>query len=170
VLFRSGDSSRRKIKEKDVEITFTPAEVASKGNDNNGNCSRLFHIVGGGTNEYGSFTIKGEYKVSISSFKTCSQQESSEIMPNDNLLVCEKTYTPQQNHKRNRRYDSDDDDDDDQDGGADLEELAALHEEACMSVEELRKRYESVVDENDGKQQPITKKKRRDESDDEYTF
>ena len=152
----SGEAgNNRKVKEKDVEITFTLAENLSVRLSS----SKNFHVLGSGSNEFGAFTFKGEYKVKLDGGKVT-----------DNSLVCEKKYVSEE--KRSRAVAEEDDDDalpSDADEGADLEELAALHEEAYMSVEELRKRYELGTDDNDDT--PARKKVRKEpESDDEYTF
>lgn len=168
-----GDEHRSKTKEKDVEITFTdvsqeavsspkptPKDHGTSKSINTSTSTKLFHVTGKGSNEYGPFRITGEYKVSIEGSNTETPSKATqerEEMICHNALVCDKTYIVKPKHRTKRSRHSEylsDDDDSDSDGdggGADFEELAALHEEACMSVEELRRRY---VDSNESEDPP----------------
>jgi hypothetical protein len=167
-----GDEQQSKMKEKDVEITFTDVSEESVSSPKNASkdhkttseslnttSTKLFYVYGKGSNEYGPFRIKGEYKVycegSEAGIRSTNVTQEGEKMSR-NTLVCEKTYIVRPRHrtKRSRHSDylsdEDDYDSDDYGGGADLEELAALHEEACMSVEELHRRYYVGSHENEG--------------------
>jgi hypothetical protein len=79
--------------------------------------------------------------------------------------------------KKNRNYDDDDDDDDDADAdeGIGYDELIALHEDASMPVEQLRKRTASRgTDDDDGVKKQLkatpTDKKDDDNDDDDDEF
>lgn len=166
-----GDELQSKMKEKDVEITFTDVseesvsspKKASKDHETAASLhttgTKLFYVNGKGSNEYGPFRIKGEYKVynegSEAGIRSTNVTQDGEKM-SLNTLVCEKTYIVKPKHRtkrsRHSEYlsDEDDYDSDDDGGGADLEELAALHEEACMSVEELHRRYYEGSHQNEG--------------------
>ena len=61
----------------------------------------------------------------------------------------------------------DDDDDDDADEGVDYDELIDLHQDAGLSLTELRKRYNPTAEEE---KEPSKKKAKADESDEEYGF
>lgn len=176
------EEHQSKIKEKDVEITFTearedlgsPSHCFLKHHDTSSNniTTKIFHVTGSGSNEYGPFSIKGEYRVKVGGGSSVS---NSDQQISNNTLICEKTYIPQptqrQTKKRSRnKYLSDDDDDyDSDDDGADLEELAALHEEACMSVEELCQRYEVTANyeaaSDDDRKPAAAKRKIEDDED-----
>jgi hypothetical protein len=109
------DGEKSKIKEKGVELTFTG--VAGKE-------GKRWTVSGKGLNDFGAFTLVGEYR-----FKD----------ENDNKLHLEKVYTP----SRNDEGDSDSADDDfDETGGADAEELAGLDEDANLSIDELKRKYQ----------------------------
>jgi len=151
------DSETVKIKERDVEITFyknaeeqkTPVDESkdepqvSKTEENNDNekikdCCRTFLVKGKGCNEYGSFSLDGEYLVESGSTTF--------------TITCHKRYDAANSKKRKGgsenaegEYDDVEEEDDafDPDEAADFNELIALGEEAEMSVEELRKRYMS---------------------------
>ena len=122
-------------------------------------------VRGSGCNEYGRFELNGTYIPEKNTHNVCN----NEIGDGDNggddsqqrySLECVKRYdcddkkssaaatsSSTMKRKRSRNDYSDDDEDDEDDGmsddnvGADYEELIGLHEEAGMSVEELRKRY-----------------------------
>lgn len=100
----------KKIKEKGVKMTFGPPDGATKKSA----------VTGGGTNEYGAFTVKGEYDQST---KT---------------LQCTKKYI----------VDDDEDDDADFEAAEPAEEgeALALADEANMPIEELMKRYGRAPD------------------------
>ena len=172
----------RKIKERDVELTFSKFVVVGGDDDNNGNgkststsTTTKFLVQGRGNNDFGTFSIKGEYD--ISQLATAKEDDKNESIS----LTCHKRYGVEQQHvTRNRRrrrgqaHDSEDDYDfgDDGDEGADYNELIGLHEEAELSVEELRKRYYGGDDNNGekGYTKPSVKKQKvapQDDDDDD---
>ncbi len=154
----------RKIKERDVEFVFSKFQDQVNGNGESGSSSysdkaeeTKFQLQGKGSNDFGTFHINGILVVPAADQqqeqkeekeKTAATAESISIP-----LTCNKKYVVAQSSdkgvvkKRKRRgaagYDSEDDYDfgDDGDEGADYGELIGLHEEAELSVEELRKRY-----------------------------
>jgi len=144
----------------------------------------VLKFSGKGVNEFGSFILIGEY----------SPEDT-----NKHKLDCTKKYpeliaasSANRRSGRSKRLRDDDSEDDDgiisesEDVGADYNELIALHDEANMSVEELRKRYysnntASEVEvkchgrptENDDQQEAPQKKQKpsiNNDSDDEYGF
>lgn len=131
----------RKIKERDVELTFS----LYRGDVSNGKdgATKKFLVKGKGCNDFGTFAIYGVFDSSMKSNEN-EESESTESYP----FICSKKYggaepDAKEVKKRRRGYDSEEEYDfgDDGDEGADYNELIGLHEEADMSVEELRKRY-----------------------------
>ena len=122
----------RKIKERDIELSFAAEVVNIK------TCIPTSYTVQGrGTNEFGPFTISGIYT------PTKSENNKNPTPSSSHSLVCHKRYIsvePQSARKR-RRVRDDDDDDISDDGGADFNEVIGLHEDANLSVEELRRKY-----------------------------
>ena len=125
---------------------------------------------GSGNNQYGKFSLLGEYR-----FKGKGD---------DPKLHLEKTYLVEKKEKRKKSgkgYGTDEDvsdseDEDFDDVGADQDELNALKDEAEMSVEELRKKAygggEDAKEEKNGEsweagESPKKKKRRVVESEDE---
>jgi hypothetical protein len=94
----------QKVKEKGVKLTFGPCNDKHKS-----------VVSGGGTNDYGPFTVKGEYDQS------------------NNTLTCTKKY---QNND-----DSDDDADFEAAEAPEEGEAAALANEADMPIEQLMAMY-----------------------------
>jgi hypothetical protein len=101
-----------KVKEKNVVCYLAP--IAGKE-------GKAWAITGSGENDYGKFTIAGEYRAKADS----------------NKFRVEKQYTV----TSASNDDSDDDSDLPDDSDADPDELEKLEEEANMSVDELRARY-----------------------------
>lgn len=135
----------RKIKERDVEITFSQGV-----NGKNGDSSSSILVKGQGTNDFGSFNIEGIYRP----------------VPPFSLTVS-KRYSIE---RTNNEYDSEDIEGDEGDA-ADSCELIGLHEEATLSIEELRKRYNgSGADEKDSEKKISVKKPKYDEDDEECGF
>jgi hypothetical protein len=63
------------------------------------------------------------------------------------------------------------DDDDEADDGVDYDELIALHEDAGLSVEELRRKYRTAESAESPSKRPKTQEKEQDDDDDEdYCF
>ena len=155
----SEEEGYRKIKERDLEITFLTEEgdgrtirgsdsnsspdSASDDNVKNSTPIRQFKVLGSGTNEFGGFAIDGTYAVNVS--------DPSDLPSTGVTLICNKRYRPvasagsQSRRRRTRGWSEDEQDlEDDEmsaDDVADYNELIALNEEANMSVEELRRRY-----------------------------
>jgi len=143
-FFTPEEEGHKKIKEKDVEITFSVIEGQSGS----------FKVEGKGSNEFGAFTIDGTYSVNGGAEK--------------NSLVCNKKYVPVVGAAD--EYDDDDDDEMSDAADADYGELVALNEEATMSVEELRKRYYGGHADDDVEDAEPTAKKAKvvaDDSDDD---
>lgn len=170
--------SSKKVKERDVEISFFPSDEKEEGTEkatiNSSNCmSKTFKVKGRGFNEYGGFTLEGTYKVS-------QPKESSDSQENPSVIItCDKRYSVEKSsngHKRKRSGSYDDESDEDDvyhaDEAADYDEIIALNEEAEMSVEELRKRYLSAGATDERKVSPANKKPKTDDlsDDDEYGF
>ena len=151
-FFTPEEEGHRKIKEKDVEVTFSVVEGDPSS----------FKVEGKGINDFGAFTIEGTYKSSGS--------EGS------NPLVSNKEYVPVGGDDGDFDDEASDDDEMSDAEEAEYGELVALNEEANMSVEELRKRYygggggggDDDDDEEDAKK-PAAKKSKvvADDSDDE---
>lgn len=139
----------RKIKERDVEITFSQGASSKNAED-----SKTFLVKGQGTNDFGAFNIEGIYRP-VSPFSlTVSKRYGSNTVDDD--------------------YDSEDIEGDEGDA-ADMGELIGLHEEANLSVEELRKRYYGgdsgpVDNEDDAPVAAASKKQKYDDDDDECGF
>ena len=156
----------RKIKERDVTLTF--AVSPDNGPDANGTDNikvKKYVVNGKGCNDFGTFTINGIYDPTAKAESNAEDAESYS-------LICNKKYVraddeSKQNKKRRRDYDSEEDYDFDGDEGADFNELIGLHEEADLSVEELRKRYygNGSADNNDS--EPKRVKKLPDDEDDD---
>jgi len=138
----------RKIKERDVEITFS--QGASSKTEEDG---KTFLVKGQGTNDFGTFNMEGIYRP-ISPFSlTVTKRYGSNPVDYD--------------------YDSEDIEGDEGDA-ADMGELIGLHEEANLSVEELRKRYyggdRGAADNDDDAPVASAKKPKYDDDDDECGF
>ena len=164
-----GDGSR-KVKERDLELTFTAlggddtknTKASSDETKEEDKSSQQpqptkeeeelrLSIQGKGCNEFGSFLINGSYTVTPTN-------------KSNNKLICTKAYInneddPQRTYTKHStlqsrfRYENATDevvDDDDciVDEETDFDELIALNEEANMSVEELRKRYMGVEEQD----------------------
>jgi hypothetical protein len=171
----------RKIKERDVELIFSKCPVGhsnglnghnSDKSDSNNNTTedtkQTFLVKGKGCNDFGTFVMEGIFAPTetASSEKSEKQDEGhkgdgSGVVGSESFpLTCSKKYEFAQpvtkGTKKRRRgvnYNSEDDYDfgDEGDEGADYSELIGLHEEAGLSVEELRKRYYGNADgEGDG--------------------
>lgn len=150
----------RKVKEHDIELNFqmTSSWIERKdGKDDSASDSKQLvqkiRISGKGANEFGNFAIEGNYD---SSQKTSKEKDA--VVDQDKKqnsggygvveVECSKKYIIiPAGRKRGRAYDdSEDDYEMSDDGGADYNELIGLHEEAEMSVEELKQRYYSGGD------------------------
>ena len=167
VIKDAGSGEKTKIQEHDVTITFHTVE---------GKEGKRWTCQGSGNNQYGKFTLVGEYR-----FKGKGD---------DPKLHLEKTYIVEKKEKKKKKskngYGTDDgssdsEDDDFDDIGADEDELNALKDEAEMSVEELRKKAyggggESKEEEEEKEgsseagESPKKKKRRVVESDEEGDF
>jgi len=141
----------RKVKERDVEITFSrisnpPARGGSSSTstsrDDSLSSKRRYRVDGRGGNEFGAFSIEGTYT-------PCQQhdeEKKGEVggMSISQSLTCRKWYTPIIKPKKRRlggdEYGSDDDYEISGDE-ADFEEVIGLQSEAGMSIDELRKKY-----------------------------
>ena len=136
----------RKIKERDVELTFSfYGGDVSNGKDG---ATKKFLVKGKGCNDFGTFAIDGVFDPSMKSTSNGDNENEEGGSTESYPLTCSKKYGSVEPDtkgvkKRRRGYDSEEDYDfeDDGDEGADYNELIGLHEEADMSVEELRKRY-----------------------------
>ena len=130
----------RKVKERDVEFTFTAETAGDKSvSSNMKGDGAVYSIQGRGTNDFGSFSISGTYAPT-----THNNDEKNSNPALSHGLTCSKRYAPVESssiRKRRRGQEYDDDDEISDDGGADLNEVIGLHEDANLSVEELRKRY-----------------------------
>jgi hypothetical protein len=62
------------------------------------------------------------------------------------------------------------DDDDEADDGVDYDELIALHEDAGLSVEELRRKYRTGESTESPSKRPKTQEKEQDDDDEDYCF
>jgi len=138
----------RKVKERDVEITFSrisnpPTRCTTNSSKDNGPMSkRRYQVDGRGGNEFGAFSIEGTY--------TPSQQHDEENNGKvggrsiAHSLTCRKWYTPiikpKKCHRGGDEYESDDDYEISGDE-PDFEEVIGLQSEAGLSIEELRKKY-----------------------------
>ena len=148
-FFTPEEEGHRKIKEKDVEVTFSVVEGDPT----------TFKVEGKGSNDFGAFTIEGTYK--------CSGGEGS------NPMVTNKKYVPVGGDGGDFDDEASDDDEMSDAEEAEYGELVALNEEANMSVEELRKRYYGGGggdnDEDEEAAKPAAKKSKvvADDSDDE---
>jgi len=141
----------RKVKERDVEITFSrilnPPARGSSNSTNRGDglsSKRRYRVDGRGGNEFGAFSIEGTYTPCQQHDEEKKGEVGGMSMPQS--LSCRKWYTPIIKPKKRRReedeYGSDDDDDYEISGDeADFEEVIGLQSEAGMSIEELRKKY-----------------------------
>lgn len=94
----------------------------TKAHAPNGNTDFVYRVFGRGTNDFGSFELEGTWEHNVSG----------------DLLVCKKRYVQSGGAAAAASAASSDDDADD---GVDMNELIALHQDAGLSVEELRKRY-----------------------------
>lgn len=173
---QEGESHSKKVKERDVEISFhEPLGDCSESNEkkttdepkDSGNKS--FLVKGKGHNEYGAFTLDGTYSVEEPKEST-GESDSVTV-----IITCKKRYSVSKSsngHKSDEYYSEEEEDEYNADEAADFDEIIALNEEANMSVEELRKRYLSA--ENSAVDQavapPHKKLKADDMSDDEYGF
>jgi len=140
----------RKIKERDVELIFSLAAAdksdgtadtvavngaSDKGKgkeDNSTEGPKKYVVKGKGNNDFGQFHLGGIYGPTDGSHSlTCSKRYG----------VAEASASA--GTKRGRGYNDDSEDDyvmsDDE--GANLTELVGLHDDAELSVDELRKRY-----------------------------
>lgn len=160
----------RKIKEKDVEITFSQGVKMRKAScdlgseDKNKNSSSTegdcIVVKGKGTNEFGSFVLEGLYE---------TVSDSKQSQP----LTCSKRYKFV--GSTNDDYDSEDDYEISGDEAADLSELVGLADDAELSVEELRKKYYGGGGADDSKEEvksPAAKKAKiiDDDDDDDCGF
>lgn len=135
----------RKIRERDVEITFSLG-----ANGKNGDSGRSILVRGQGNNDFGSFYLEGIYRP----------------LPPYSLTVSKRYNFGATN------YDDDSEDiEGDEGDAADMGELIGLHEEANLSVEELRKRYYGAgANEEDSEKNDFTSAKKQkydDDGDDE---
>jgi hypothetical protein len=119
----------RKIKERDVTINFKKTGPSS------------YLIKGKGTNDFGIFRIEGNYQ---------SRPANKDKI---HWLQCKKVYG-----SGDEEYDDDDISDED-DNIADEEELNGLEEDAQLSVEELRKKYQQAAS-NSEEKPPAAKKQK----------
>ena len=153
----------RKIKERDIELIFSQgvpmkkSEGAAEAKAKEG----CFVVKGKGANDFGAFGIEGIYCPS-------SSAEEKDGHP----LTCSKRYGGFEStvgSKRSRDYDSEDDYEISGDEAADMDELIGLHEEADMSVEELRKKYYGGDDEDEDEdgELPAKRSKVVEEDDDD---
>ena len=148
-FFTPEEEGHRKIKEKDVEITFSAVEGDATS----------FKVQGNGINDFGAFTIEGTYK--------------SAGGDGSNPLVTNKKYVPIGGDDGDFDDEASDDDEMSDAEEAEYGELVALNEEANMSVEELRKRYYGGGggddDDDEEAAKPAAKKSKvvADDSDDE---
>lgn len=131
----------RKVKERDVEFSFAAETISGKSviSNKNGDIA-VYSIRGRGTNDFGSFSISGTYTPTT----THIHEEKNPTPTKAYDLTCTKRYTPIQlssTRKRRRGQEYDDDDEISDDGGADFNEVIGLHEDANLSVEELKKKY-----------------------------
>jgi len=160
----------RRVKERDVEITFsrisnTPTRGSTNTNTNTNNSGndmpaskRRYRVEGRGANEFGAFRIDGTY--------TPQQQHRPQdhgagkggrglALSVSQSLTCRKWYTPIIKPAK-RRWDTADggnsedygyrDESDNHcemsgDEAPDFEEVIGLQNEASMSIEDLRKMY-----------------------------
>merc|ERR1712038_463985 len=162
----------RKIKERDVEITFSSC-TTSTSTTNGDTTINKFLVQGKGNNDFGAFSIEGCYEIEQKDNGSSTNKDSSESFP----LSCNKRYgvaqssTMKKKRRRGQAYDSDAEYDfgNDGDEGADYNELIGLHEEADLSVEELRKRYYGGANGESKKKTDLstTKKKTLPQDDDD---
>jgi len=177
----------RKVKERDVEVTFSLFNSSKSNNaqvaeNNIGDVDvknyplkQRFQVKGRGSNEFGAFSVEGVYTPTTTPItpmtngkdqvvngegdnddkKLVEKKEVEEVVgekgkisSSQQALICRKWYTPtiaskkrRQEQLHNKNWSEDDYEISGEDEGADYEELVGLHEEADMSVEELRKRY-----------------------------
>ena len=113
----AAEEGKRKIKESSVEIKFRPVE---------GKEGKRWTVSGGGENEFGKFTLVGEFR-----FKT-----------KENKLYLEKKYEEEVRLGGGGGGAESDSEDDDMSAGGDGkydDELAGLQDDANLSVEELRR-------------------------------
>lgn len=125
----------------------------------------VYTVYGKGTDGSGSFEILGQLDPNTAEHHTIPLECRKRTVSTAPAAVAAAAVV-------------DEDDDDDADEGLDYDELIALHEDAGMSVEDLRKRYHSAAaetgndDDNDAK--PAAKKAKTkedsDDDDEEYGF
>jgi len=183
------DGESRKVKERDVELTFCAEEEETRDEKKdaleNGHVKtdsvRKYEVKGRGCNEFGGFVLEGVYSV----FPPDKRRENG-----DNTLICTKHYLSDRDTKaeeehdtekgstfvrrrrKRRQSESESEEDDYAEEEADFDEVIALNEEANMSVEELRQRYMSDALKEEKRGLPTKKSKTAgEESDeDEYGF
>jgi hypothetical protein len=164
---KSNIQSLNYVHESNVQLVFGPIVKTQKPLSSSfltdfistkSNTTSSYHVKGRGMNEYGCFTIQGIYAPHPDEFEKDHSLDYS--------LICEKRYVKEsssapsavaaaatasastrstRHHARSRagKYNNDDISDDDMsnDEGANYEELIGLHEDANLSVEELRRKY-----------------------------
>lgn len=178
----------RKIKERDIEMTFSayceestsarikPATTNSDDKDEEKTHTKLmkkkFRVNGKGCNDFGAFTIEGIFDPSIKDSSSADGESGTDHQEKGKRkdvgtttvdtsipLICHKKYevaesqsNEHKKRKRSRGYDSEEDYDfgDEGDEGANYSELIGLHEEAELSVEELKKKYYGGSSNDDG--------------------
>jgi len=124
----SSSDSSTKILETNLELTLS---LQNNNNNSSHHHELSFQVLGKGKNEYGPFTLQGEY---VPRRKYCKQFS----------LICHKMYDENGSHKR--KYipeDEEEEDDVSVDEENAYEELLDLYEDAKLSLQELTQRYSS---------------------------
>jgi hypothetical protein len=154
-IMKDEEGNKLKVPETGVRVAFEEQEN-HKG--------KRWNAQGGGSNQFGNFTVKGEYR--------CKGD------PTANKLNVEKAY---EKKARKDKAEASDSEDDDFDGEpADEEELNGLEDDANLSVEELKAKYAGYAngasdakgggDESEKKDEEPAAKKRKTEGDAEEDF
>ena len=143
------DPKGMKIREHNVEISFSSSSSMAKTTATSDNLKKdyntaKFEVNGQGANEFGPFFLNGTYYAPNDDDNQTSNNGKTPVYP----LELRKWYDdsqasnkPSTNSRKRARQDHDDDDDENDGENVDYE-LAGLYEEACMSVDELKRRYQ----------------------------
>jgi len=121
-IMKDGEGAKMKVQEEDVKVKFMEQEK---------HAGKRWTVSAVGTNQFGTFTLKGEYR--------CKGE------PDSNKMNCEKAY------EKKAKAASDSEDEDFDAAPADEEELQGLEDDANLSVEELRAKYAGGGEEPDAK-------------------
>jgi hypothetical protein len=196
----SADSPSRKAPHRQFQVTFSRATVKTTGLEENGSAQQLCEVHGKEIEDTSPYQELVEFR---GSFETLHDAGPHSKLP----LVCQVTVRPRNGGKaktaaaaaavsppaaassrKKRRVESDDEsfdeeddylaEDEDEDADdVDHNELIALHEEAGLSVEELRKRIYGgnngdapSTPTQDPKPNGSIKRKDEDDDDDDYCF